>query len=77
MYLTELNQMVIPREGTRHMTTIFNDKNPLFNLSQPQLAYIAGFIDGDGSINGQIIKSNDYKRKFKLQVFCNIFSKIF
>ncbi len=39
------------------------------------MAYLAGFIDGDGSINGQIVKSNDYKRKFKLQVSVTFFQK--
>jgi hypothetical protein len=32
------------------------------------LAYLAGFIDADGCINGQIVKSSDYKRKLKLQL---------
>lgn len=45
------------------------------DLSPPHLAYIAGFIDGDGCINGQIIKSNDSKRKFKLQVSVVLFQK--
>jgi hypothetical protein len=44
-------------------------------LTQIQLAYIAGFIDGDGCINGQIVKSNDYKRKFKLQLSVVFFQK--
>jgi len=44
-------------------------------LSPENLAYLAGFIDGDGCINGQIIKSNDYKRKFKLQVSVVFFQK--
>ncbi len=48
----------------------------LFNLPKEKLAYLAGFIDGDGCINGQIIKSKDYKRKFKLQVSIVFFQKI-
>ena len=44
-------------------------------LSPQNLAYLAGFIDGDGCINGQIIKSNEYKRKFKLQVSVVFFQK--
>jgi len=69
--------MVIPREGTRLMTTIttINKINKCSQLTQLQLAYIAGFIDGDGCINGLIIKSNDYKRKFKLQVSVVFFQK--
>ena len=50
-------------------------QNPLYNLPDLKLAYLAGFIDGDGCINGQIIKNNDYKRKFKLQVSVVIFQK--
>ena len=59
------------------MTTIttINKINKCSQLTQLQLAYIAGFIDGDGCINGQIIKSNDYKRKFKLQVSVVFFQK--
>lgn len=50
-------------------------QNPLYDITDLKLAYLAGFIDGDGCINGQIIKSNDYKRKFKLQVSVVIFQK--
>ena len=69
--------MVIPREGTRLMLTIINLNNSqkINQLNQLQLAYIAGFIDGDGCINGQIVKSNDYKRKFKLQLSVVFFQK--
>jgi intein/homing endonuclease len=52
-----------------------NFQNPLYNISDLKLAYLAGFIDGDGCINGQIIKSNDYKRKFKLQVSVVFYQK--
>jgi hypothetical protein len=50
-------------------------QNPLYNISDLKLAYLAGFIDGDGCIDGQIINSKDYKRKFKLQVSVVIFQK--
>ena len=42
--------------------------SPLF------LSYLAGFIDGDGSINGQIEKTN-YSRKFKLKLSIVLFQK--
>jgi len=67
--------MVIPREGTRLMLTTHYLVNKTPQLTQIQLAYIAGFIDGDGCINGQIVKSNDYKRKFKLQLSVVFFQK--
>jgi len=31
------------------------------------LAYIAGFLDGDGSIFFQIIPRKDYKQKFQIR----------
>lgn len=55
--------MVIPREVTRMISPINNQglNDPLF------LSYLAGFIDGDGCINGQIVKTT-YGRKFKLKL---------
>lgn len=44
-------------------------------LSEIQLSYLSGFIDADGCINGQIIRSRSYKRKFKLQVSVVLFQK--
>ena len=39
-------------------------------MGSTTLAYIAGFLDGDGSIFFQIIKRKDYLRKF--QIRCSI-----
>lgn len=36
-------------------------------LDQTTLAYIAGFLDGDGSIFFQIIPRPDYKQKFQIR----------
>ena len=44
-------------------------------LSAEDKAYIAGFLDGDGSINAQIIKRNDYKLKFQIRVSITFFQK--
>ena len=42
--------------------------NNLNKLSNTDLAYIAGFLDGDGSIYTKIIRREDYKSKFQLSV---------
>lgn len=44
-------------------------------LSSEEKAYIAGFLDGDGSINAQIIKRNDYILKFQIRVSVTFFQK--
>jgi hypothetical protein len=44
-------------------------------LTKENLAYLAGFIDGDGCISGQLIKNNDYKFKFKIQLSIVILQK--
>ena len=43
-------------------------------LSPLFLSYLAGFIDGDGSINGQIVKTT-YSRKFKFKLSIVLFQK--
>jgi len=60
--------MVIPREGTRMISPINNPglHDPLF------ISYLAGFIDGDGCINGQIVKTT-YGRKFKIKLSIVLF----
>ena len=37
--------------------------------------YLAGFIDGDGSIYGQILKRPDYKHKFQVKIFLVFYQK--
>lgn len=36
-------------------------------MDSTTLAYIAGFLDGDGSIFFQIVKRKDYRRKFQIR----------
>jgi intein-encoded DNA endonuclease-like protein len=36
-------------------------------MESTTLAYIAGFLDGDGSIFFQIVPRKDYKRKFQIR----------
>jgi hypothetical protein len=44
-------------------------------LSSEDKAYIAGFLDGDGSINAQLVKRNDYILKFQIRVSITFFQK--
>ncbi|NCN51434.1 hypothetical protein GW931_00275 [archaeon] len=37
------------------------------SIEKIKLAYIAGFLDGDGSIFFQIIPRKDYKLKFQIR----------
>jgi hypothetical protein len=45
----------------------------LKKLSTEELSYLAGFIDGDGSINAQIVQRADYKLKFQIRVSITLF----
>ena len=45
----------------------------LKDLSSNTLAYIAGFLDGDGSINAQLIKRPDYKLGYQIRVSVTFF----
>ena len=40
----------------------------MINLSETDKAYIAGFLDGDGSIISQIVRSKDYKFGFYIRL---------
>jgi hypothetical protein len=44
-------------------------------LTSTQAAYLAGLIDGDGSIIAQIVKRKDYKLKFQIRVSVLIVQK--
>lgn len=49
--------------------------NKLKKLTPAQLAYIAGFLDGDGCINAQIVRRADYKLKYQIRVSITFFQK--
>lgn len=53
------------------MSTTNNIKQ---GLSPLFLSYLAGYIDGDGGINGKIVKTDD-PRKIKLKLSIVIFQK--
>eukprot|EP01047_Picozoa_sp_COSAG01_P000436 COSAG01_NODE_8_length_44037_cov_102.614593_10_plen_59_part_00 len=54
------------------MTTSFQK---LRRLTIEEKAYIAGFLDGDGSINAQIVQRKDYVLKFQIRVSVTFFQK--
>ena len=47
----------------------------LENLNELDLAYIAGFLDGDGSIFAQIVPGAAYKYDFTVRVSVAFFQK--
>ena len=44
-------------------------------MDETTLAYIAGFLDGDGSIFFQIVPRNDYKQKFQIRTSIAFYQK--
>ena len=42
-------------------------------LSTLELSYLAGFVDGDGCINAQIVRRHDYLLKFQIRVSVTFF----
>jgi hypothetical protein len=38
-----------------------------------QIAWLAGFVDGDGSINAQIVARDDYKLRYQVRVTLTLF----
>jgi len=44
-------------------------------LTQTQKAYIAGFLDGDGCLNAQIVRRDDYKLHYQIRVTLSFFQK--
>lgn len=52
-----------------------NKLDRLNKLEKEELAYIAGFLDGDGSIIAQIIKNKDYKYNFTYRLSINFYQK--
>src|SRR4051812_17259582 len=44
-------------------------------ISEKEKSYIAGFLDGDGCINAQIVRREDYKLRFQIRVSITFFQK--
>jgi hypothetical protein len=47
----------------------------LSHLSDLEKSYLAGFLDGDGCINAQIVRRKDYQLKFQIRVSVTFFQK--
>ena len=47
----------------------------LSKLSSQEKAYLAGFLDGDGCINAQIVRRIDYVLQFQIRVSVTFFQK--
>jgi hypothetical protein len=45
-----------------------NNKAKLSHLTPEMLAYMAGFIDSDGSLIAQLVRKNDYIFKFQIRL---------
>lgn len=39
------------------------------------LIYLAGFLDGDGNINAQIVRRHDYKLRFQIRISISFYQK--
>jgi len=49
--------------------------NKLKRLTPMELSYIAGFLDGEGSIYAQIVKRSDYRLRFQIRVCIGFYQK--
>lgn len=47
----------------------------MIKLTKEETCYIAGFLDGDGCINAQIVRRNDYQLKFQIRVTVTFYQK--
>jgi len=56
--------MVIPREGYNIMIMRIEKRS-----------YLAGLIDGDGCITAQIVRRNDYRWKYQINVSVTLYQK--
>ena len=44
-------------------------------LSPEKLSYLGGFLDGDGSINAQLVRRSDYRLGYQIRVTVTFFQK--
>ena len=69
MYSRTTN-MITPREIlVSFFSMIFN------NMTASDWIYLAGFIDGDGSLNVQIVKRKDYLYGFQIRAYISLYQK--
>ena len=63
--------MVIPREGIFS----FRSRNHKTKMTPLQLAYIAGFLDGDGSVLAQIVERKEYIYHYQIRLTVSFVQK--
>ena len=49
--------------------------NKVSKLSEAEKAYIGGFLDGNGSLNAQIVRRKDYRLSFQILLNITFFQK--
>jgi hypothetical protein len=47
----------------------------MIKLTNEDACYIAGFLDGDGCLNAQIVRRNDYQLKFQIRITVTFYQK--
>jgi len=69
--------MAIPWEAFINVSlhSFYMTHNSKFNLTPYDWAYLAGFLDGDGSLLAQIVKNPNYKYGFTIRVSINFYQK--
>ena len=73
LYVLALLYVKVTRHVDTRMTTTKLRK--LQRLSPEELAYVAGFLDGDGSICARIVKRPEYRLQFEIRVSLSFFQK--
>ena len=44
-------------------------------LHEKEIAYLSGFLDGDGCLLSQIVRDSSYKRGFYIRISINFYQK--
>lgn len=60
--------MVLPREEFKNM-------NKNIKLTSEEIAYIAGFLDGDGCLLAQLIRRKDYRYGYQIRLSIYFYQK--
>nr|YP_009130546.1 putative LAGLIDADG homing endonuclease [Tydemania expeditionis]CEO91076.1 putative LAGLIDADG homing endonuclease [Tydemania expeditionis] len=60
--------MAIPREDFKNM-------NKNIELTSDEIAYIAGFLDGDGCLLAQLIRREDYRYGYQIRISIYFYQK--
>lgn len=72
----EAFKLVIPREPQKRINTKKKINNNLMNkVTTYEYAYIAGFLDGDGSLMTQIVKNETHKYEYTFRISIVFYQK--